>query len=119
MELHYLFSRKLAELNDCIHSQDDYKLLTSAGILRQLLLDGDKSLLHQLNREKKLRIVFCINDKPPISFPGIPDDAITWFIQDGLCPEYASNRDKKIVNVSLHKFLKKIIIISNGKKYTN
>ena len=45
-----LFEELLLELQTLINSDDEYDLIKSSRVLRQLLLDGD-ALLHIVNRE--------------------------------------------------------------------
>jgi hypothetical protein len=61
-----LFLRTLDDLEARIRPGiDEYEVLLIAGLLRKLLLD-DPPLIDQVNRERKLRLRFVINARPPV-----------------------------------------------------
>jgi hypothetical protein len=54
-----LFLRTLEDLRSrMMQPPDEYNMLRIAGLLRELLLDGNDTLLHQINRTRRLRIIF-------------------------------------------------------------
>ena len=64
MDVDTLFIRTLDDLSTRLASDDEYTLLMAAPLLRKLLLDSD-SLLNQVNRSRRLKIMFKINSKSP------------------------------------------------------
>ena len=71
MNRRQLFIRTLRDLDDKLKSHDEYETLMIAWLLRKLLLD-ESPLVDQVNRQKRQRIRFIINDYPlPTTEPGI------------------------------------------------
>jgi hypothetical protein len=56
-----LFVRRFDEINAGLRARDDFDRLKTASALRQLLLDGSP-LLHEVNRTRKLKIQFVVNN---------------------------------------------------------
>ncbi|HEX74694.1 MAG TPA: hypothetical protein G4N93_06060 [Dehalococcoidia bacterium] len=71
MNRRQFFIGTLLDLDDKLKSHDEYETLMIAGLLRKLLLDKNP-LVDQVNRQKRQRIRFIINDYPlPTMEPGI------------------------------------------------
>ncbi len=58
-----IFLHSINDLEEISQIANTYKILKSSGIIRQLLLDNN-SLLDQVNREYKERILFKVRKKP-------------------------------------------------------
>lgn len=77
-----LFLNTLRLLSD--HTQGKptrFELLMVAAALRKLLLDGQNSLLIQVNRRRDLKLRFKVNQKTA------PGGAVLWWVLDGIDPE--------------------------------
>lgn len=97
-----LFLRTLQDIEERIApGKDDYEVLMVAALLRKLLLDGDP-LVHQINRNRKLKVQFtAVHRRPPTDRA-----TVLWTIQDGLDPDTAFPRlGGEVVRVSLDKFM--------------
>jgi len=103
-----LFLRLCDDLAGLLSSNDTYRLLSISRIIRQLLLDGHSSLIHQVNTHYKKKILFNIG-----KFDA-NEEATFWSIQDGLDPE-TSLQTRESVSVTLDKFLSTIIVRADGK----
>jgi hypothetical protein len=84
-----LFLRTLDDLGRRVQPAiDEYEVLLIAGLLRKLLLDK-RSLIDQVNRERRLRIRYVINASRPVWESAGSPPPVFWSIQDGLDPETA------------------------------
>lgn len=81
-----LFLHTLDRLDACISSNDPFEILDASGELGKLLLDSSP-LVHQINREFKLKLRFQVGEAQHFA-PGFPKPVI-WSIQDGLDPDTA------------------------------
>jgi hypothetical protein len=80
-----LFLLTLSDLEArCSAETHEYDVMGIALLLRKLLLDAD-CLVDQVNRERRLKIRYVINDRPMPTEP-IP---LMWSMQDGFDPETA------------------------------
>src|SRR5688500_17536343 len=85
-----LFVRSYDELEDGLKARDDYERLKIAASLRRLLLDASP-LVHQANKNHKLRIRFRINKVGNIS--NVPFKPDLLFHAHGLDPNRFKIRD--------------------------
>ncbi len=60
MTLDNFFLATIKDVTARIRSDDEYKLIRMAGLLRHLVLDGPKSLIHQVNKERKIKLQFTV-----------------------------------------------------------
>lgn len=90
---------------------NEYEALLIAGLLRKLLLDGH-SLVDEVNRTRRLKIRYVINDCQPPDLPGL----VAWNALDGLDVDGASDPHPK--TVPLDGLLQQTIVISDGHRYT-
>lgn len=79
-----LFLNTLKDLQTKIISNDQYEILMAAALLRKLLSD-ENPLIDQVNRNRKLKIRFTINNKKPLDEAGL----YFWTVQDGFDPDTA------------------------------
>jgi hypothetical protein len=70
-----LFLSTLADLETKATSPDWYGLIKASGLLRLLLLDGDVSPVHQVNREYGLKLAFSFHALPK---SGQDDLIVAW-----------------------------------------
>lgn len=112
-----LFLRTLNDLARRIDpGEDEYEVLLIAGLLRKLLLD-DPPLIDQVNRERRVRIRYVINVRPPVwELLGEPPP-VFWSEQDGLDPETALTVVESKA-VSRDEFLAKVIMRARGESVT-
>lgn len=119
-----LFSRTLDDLEEKSNSNDEYELLMTTPLLRKLLIDGDNSLISQINKKgKKLR--FRVNVREPLHkrFPTIFKSAdlksYKWFSLDGFDPETAdASRGFNPIELTYDDFLKQVVIYANHEEIT-
>ena len=82
MDAKQLFLERCKQIETLAQSHAEIDLLDLAARLRQMFLDGD-SLVHQVNREHRLRLVFLVGQ-----FRSIPDAHVTVAgLEDGLDPD--------------------------------
>ncbi|SHE84430.1 hypothetical protein [Flavisolibacter ginsengisoli] len=85
-----------------------YDIIRASGLLRQLFIDGDKSLIHRANKKECLKIKFLVRDNSSELYK-MPDK---WWGR-----LYPINR-KIPIELSLNKFLKWPICIYEEHTYT-
>ena len=85
----------------------EYDVMGIALLLRKLLLDAD-ALVDHVNRERRLKIRFVINDRP------MPNDPVPlmWSMQDGFDPETAHQSFPKEVKKA--ELLVRPVVAMNG-----
>ncbi len=89
MNRDWLFLRLLEELAQIDGGiGDDFQLLRASATLRQLLVDDDP-LMHQVNRERRLKVLFtaCVEDAYVALL--LEDQPTFWAWMDGFSPRYA------------------------------
>lgn len=99
-----LFEELLLELQGLINSENEYELIKSSRVLRQLLLDGD-ALLHLVNRELRASPQFNVRRT---------DDLKDRQFDPHLYP----GDDADVVSHNLQNFLSHSLGLSNGKAVT-
>ncbi len=119
-----LFNRTIKELAEKNKANDEYELLMTTHLLRKLLIDGDNSLISQINKKGK-KIRFRVNVRKPIHkrFPNIFTSSdlksYMWFALDGFDPETAdTSRSFNPVELTYDAFLKQVVIYVNGNEIT-
>jgi hypothetical protein len=63
MDRRVLFLRTMDDLLDGVDRADEYVATRTAGLVRQLLLDG-QPLVHAVNRAHRLKLLFTVTDHP-------------------------------------------------------
>jgi len=107
-----LFLHTLKDLQTKISTDDQYEILMAAALLRKLLTD-ENPLVDQVNRSRKLKITFTINDKKPLDEAGL----VFWSLQDGFDPD-TSNARVILQTVKKERLLKSTSVIIQGKVIT-
>lgn len=79
--------QELAALADGI--SDDFQLLQASGHLRALLLDHDP-LMHQMNRDRRLKISFEPSAEDAYTKVVLEDGPVFWAQMDGFSPRLAA-----------------------------
>ncbi|EKD86313.1 MAG: hypothetical protein ACD_37C00360G0001 [uncultured bacterium] len=114
MDRNTLFVKTLEDIENRMKSKDGYEILLISGLLRKLLLDGTP-LIHQVNKDRKLKIRFNVNDRmPPTGDPSL----IFWAMEDGFDPDTSVPHLSKPIETDLDEMLKKQIMIINGESIT-
>lgn len=84
-----------------------YDVLMSAGLLRKLLVDDRRSLLHQVNRSRRREVRFQVNVG---DVPSEGSDLLAWSVQDAIDPELPRPPGRVILqDLPLNRFLKQRI----------
>ena len=114
MHIDQLFLRTLEDLEARLKSRDWYEILHISVLLRRLVLDQNP-LMDQVNRERRQRIKFTVNDRP---FP--PPGPIPDFhsVEDGFDPDTSVPHLRKPIEVSKGGLLSRPLIIYEGHTYT-
>jgi len=86
MDNDQLFIRSLEDLENRLKSQDEYEILMIAGLLRKLLLD-ESPLIDQVNRRRRQKIKFTVNDYP---VPSEEKNLMFWSVEDVFYPKTGS-----------------------------
>ena len=114
MNKDFLFIKTLGDIEKKMKSHDEYEILMISGLLRKLLLDGNP-LIHQVNKSRKLKISFTVNDrKPPVGNKSL----VFWSIEDGFDPDTSVPHLTKPVEVNKDQLLRRQIMIINGEMIT-
>jgi hypothetical protein len=94
----------------------EYDVLRSSALLRQLLLDSDP-LVHQVNRERHVPLVFRANVREPIWKMAGSDPTAFWSRHDGLDPERALPAPE-VADLNRDRFLASLVMIVDGRDFT-
>lgn len=116
MDLERLLIRSLDDLHRSINSKDEYEVLRAAAIIRQLFLDGDKSLFVKVNRKYRRKLAFEVVDQKPPNVLGVPQPEI-WCAIDTLDPRKVSRRYPRITK-NRKQFFQTVVAIVGGHEYT-
>ena len=118
MDNDYLFAKTLEDLRKTISSPNDYELLRSTALVRQLLIDGNR-LLDVVNRQRRLRIRFKIADtwNTPYTQLVLSRHPLFYAVLDGLHPSSNLTNDP-VVEVTREQFLKHPVAIVGGTEIT-
>lgn len=109
-----LFDRHVRELAACVdNAWDEYQLLTAAGKVRTLLIDGGNSLIHEVNRQRRKRIVFEVRGETPHERAALELQPRFWSKMDGLSPRLAII-DGPIESLRLDAFLAHRVAVAQG-----
>jgi hypothetical protein len=115
-----MFIATLKDLDRRVHAtdEDEYEILMSALLLRKLLLEG-QTLVHLVNRNRRLKIVYRICGEGPYDRLVLSEpDLEMWSLQDGLDPDSIHIPSDPIIEVKEDKLLSRVIIVVKGHKYT-
>lgn len=111
-----LFLHRLDELHRSINSTDEYEVLRASHIIRQLFMDGDRSLFLKVNRDLRMKVMLDLVDLKPPSIPGLPDPAI-WCVPDGIDPRVAPLNLPRVTK-NLDGFFKTVVAVVDGHQFT-
>ena len=116
MDREFLFVKTLEDIEEKLSKRDTYNSLMLAALLRKLIIDGSKSLLHQVNQKYRMTIRFTANDLLILS----PVHEITFLsLEDSTDPESCTHMPlKRPVSLKIDKFLKHTVMICNGHMIT-
>lgn len=114
MDKDQLFIKTLEDVEKKMESRDGYEVLMISGLLRKLLLDDDP-LIYQVNRDRKLKIFFIVNDRQP---PSGDKSLVFWSVEDGFDPNTSVPHLTKPLKVNKDQLLKRQIMIINGEAVT-
>lgn len=119
-----LFNKTLDEIDEKIANGNEYNILMLAALIRKLLIDGENSLIHQIDK-KGQKLEFYANVRKPLHermptiFKNRDLTAYMWFAENGLNPDTANKRNgfnPKLLN--LDEFLGLAVIYVKGQKIT-
>ena len=110
MDKDFLFLKTLEDLENKIKSKDAYEIFMAAGLLRKLLVDRSP-LIDQVNKNRKLKILFTVNDRP---VPAGDSSLEFWSIEDGFDPETSVPHLSKPIQVKRDQLLKRTIMLYRG-----
>jgi hypothetical protein len=106
-----LFLETISDLQSRVAAPDEYGMLRTAALLRQLLLDSPR-LIDEVNRQRRLRVTFRVVDKDAYVQMVLDDGAIFYSTEDGLDPNTAAFGQVKELNRD--QFLKQPVMVVNG-----
>jgi len=117
MDTDKLFINSIDEISRIIQKPNDYALLRSTLLLRQLLLDGNR-LIDVVNRKRKHKIVFEISNEWESENATVDVDRTIFIgIMEGLLPS-SKSKGTSIRKLSLSRFLKFNVFFMDGKFIT-
>ncbi|MEW4983853.1 MAG: hypothetical protein AB1Y31_11755 [Cycloclasticus sp.] len=110
-----LFCRTIDDIKNVIDTPDDYEILRSSALLRQLLIDGNR-LTDVVNKEIRQKIVFRIVDHWETEYTKLvlSHKPSFYAVLDGLTPDVMPNKIQ-IVELSRDKFFSHKVILTDGK----
>ena len=111
MESGRLLLDSLAELRRIVGAPNEYGVLRSAAVLRLLLLDSPR-LVDEVNREKRLRIVFRVVTMDNYIQMLLDDGALFYSTEDGLDPDTAPFG--VVAELNRDQFLKHRVMVVQG-----
>lgn len=110
MNLSTLFLRTLDDLAERTQSADEYRLIRSAGLIRHLLIDGDR-LLDQVNGFHRLPIRFEVHGSPIEA----EKEKVLWSVRPHLrAPEWVPVEARGVRMLKSDAFLGEKVVILNG-----
>lgn len=114
MDKDTLFLKTIEDVENKMKSKDAYEILMISGLLRKLLLD-DYPLTDQVNKNRRLKISFVINDRKP---PFVDASLEFWSIEDGFDPDTSVPHLSKPLAVDRERLLNSEIMIVNREVIT-
>jgi len=106
-----LFLNLMADLQSRVATPDEYGMLKTAALLRQLLLDSPR-LVDEVNRERRLKITFRVMEKDAYVQMLLDSGATFYSVEDGLDPNTAPFGNPRDVNRD--QFLKLRVMVLNN-----
>ncbi len=97
-QIERIFLHSMADLEEISEIANTYRILRASGIIRQFLIDSN-SLVNQINREYKQKIIFRVQQRPDITERKDENGKVLhqWFLVTFISP------DKNSQNVELLK----------------
>jgi hypothetical protein len=116
MEPDRLFIETVSDLQRRIEpGTAEYDLLTAAGLLRKLLLDSEP-LVHRVNRDRRLKIRYRVNNRQPIwKLAGSPRP-VMWSMEGGFDPDSVARSEP--VEVSQDNLLDSVVMLFKSHEVT-
>lgn len=113
-----LFRRTFADLKIKVASNDEYELLRAAGLIRQLIIDGDVSLANTVKKPYGIKLRFRYVDATQ-GYSGaiLALNPMTWTIQDGIDPETMLTNGH-VTEGSLDDFLSAPVLVKEGSHFS-
>lgn len=114
-----LFLRTVDECRQVLTAPDDYSILRSTALLRQLLLDGNR-LIDVVNRSRRERVRFLVCDgwDTPYAKEVLSDNPLVFAVADGLHPERNLLPGVPQREFNRDRFLKFPVVYASGNYYT-
>lgn len=114
-----IFTQTLDDISNVIETPDNYGVLRSSALLRQLLVDRNR-LVDVINRGVKVKILFRISDgwDTPYTKLVLEDDPVFFAVLDGLSPNAALLKGAPIKELSRDEFLSHRVVLTNGRYIT-
>jgi hypothetical protein len=112
MKEEVLFIRTLDDIHRSINSNDEYDVLRASALIRQLFLDGSKSLIDRVNRKYGHKLEFEIVKQTPPDF-----DFNIWVAIDGIDPR-AMPLEFPRVRENRDSFFGTIVAVIEGHEYS-
>jgi len=114
MDKNILFRKTLGEIEKKMKSKDEYEIFMISGLLRKLLIDDDP-LINQVNKTKRMKITFTVNDR---KFP-LGDKSLRFYsMEDGFDPNTSVPHLAHPIPVSRDQLLERQLMIINGEIIT-
>lgn len=114
MDVEQLFIRILQDLETRLDSRDWYEILHIPVLLRTLLMNQNP-LLNQVNRERRKKVRFTVNDRPFPPYKPTPD---FFSLEDGFDPDTSVPHLSNPIEVSKDGLLSRPVIFYEGQVYT-
>lgn len=110
-----LFIRTIDDLHRSINSNDEYEVLRASALIRQLFLDGDKSLVDRISRNYRHKLEFEVVEHTPPNIPGLNFNI--WAVVDGIDPRATPPHFLR-VKKKRDGFFSMIVAIVDGHEYS-
>jgi hypothetical protein len=101
----------MQDLENRVSSPDEYGILRSAALLRQLLLDA-RPLVDEVNRERRFKIRFAVSDKEAYVTMVLDAGATFYSTEDGIDPTTAPFG--RVVELNRDNFLAYRVMVVDG-----
>jgi hypothetical protein len=111
METDRLFLEVMADLEARAAAPSEYGMLKAAGLLRQMFLDGGKSLVDIVNRERRIKLSFSVLEKEAHVQMLLDDGAVFYSVEDGFDP--GSGSFGTPADLTRDQFLKLRVMVVN------
>ncbi|WP_332642329.1 hypothetical protein [Aeromicrobium sp.] len=115
MERQRLFDLTVRKLGRIVEAGDEFDMLEAAAALRKLLLD-ESPLLHQVNRQRRRRVLFRVERPTELQKLILEDEPTVYFLMEGISPRLTITASAGTEALKLDQFLARTVAWLQGQE---